>query len=170
MRKKILIFAVAFQVLFLISMAASSYFIEEFGKVIKLQTEPNDPRDVFYGDYTYLNYSAETIRPENWFTNENVQSNQVIYVLLTPNENNIHQVKAASDKRMDADEEDVIITARYSYQDQDNMHHVNFGVNRFYGEGHTDENFNNNKKRYLVEIALSPWGQKKILNMKAMEE
>ncbi|MGM8214699.1 GDYXXLXY domain-containing protein [Bacillaceae bacterium W0354] len=169
MRKRLLIVTVTLQVLLLAGMTASSYLIEKFGDIIELQTEPYDPRDVFYGDYVQLNYVAERIRPENWFASGDVKNNQVIYILLTPNENGIYQVKAASDKRMDAHGDEVVMKGRYLYQDYENVHHVNLGVNRFYIEQNSGEKFDRHQGRMVVTIALSPWGQKKILSVEEVE-
>ncbi|TFB22051.1 hypothetical protein E3U55_07050 [Filobacillus milosensis] len=167
--KRLFLIAIALQVVFLLTMFGLNYFTEQFGDVIRLETEPYDPRDVFYGDYVHLNYSAELISSENWFASEEVKGNQVIYVLLKPDNRGIYKVKAASDKQIDPQEYEVVIRARYRYKDFNNKHRVDYGLNRYYIEEGTGERFDTMNEKMLVTIALSPWGQKKILNVEEMD-
>ncbi len=167
MRKKIFIVAVALQIVILLGMTASSYVIEYVGDVIEIQTEPFHSKHIYQNDMVELNYDIERIRPENWFAANDIKSNQVIYVLLTPNDNGIYQVKAASDKRMDTQGEEVVITGRYMYQDNQSFHRIRLGVNRYYLDSNGEiETFDD---RLTVTIALSPWGQKKIIDVEPVE-
>lgn len=168
LRNKLLLITITLQVVFLLGMTASNYLIEKWGDVIQLQTEPYNPRDVFYGEYIQLDYVAEKVKPEYWFATDKVKHNQVIYVLLAPDERGIYQVKAASNKKLDAHDDDVVIKARYQYEDYQNIHRINFGVNRYYIEENSSLSLDLNR-RMLVTIALSPWGQKKILKVEEME-
>ncbi|GEL78344.1 GDYXXLXY domain-containing protein [Tenuibacillus multivorans] len=169
MRKKLFVIVVTLQVVFLVGMAGLNYFFEEFSQIIQLETEPYDPRDVFYGDYVHLNYTAESIRPENWFASEDVKPNQVIYVLLKPDERGIYRVKAASDKKMDPNEDEAVIRARYLNQEFEDAYRVNYGLSRYYIEEGTGEKFDTTNDKMIVTIALSPWGQKKILEVEEMK-
>src|SRR5690625_316336 len=167
MRQKIFIIAVALQIVILLGMTASSYVIEYVGDVIDIQTEPFQSKHIFYNDSIELNYDIEKIRPENWFSASDVKSNQVIYVLLTPNDNGIYQVKAASDKKMDTHGDEVVITGRYMYQDAQSFHRIRLGVNRYYLD--SNKNIEPFDGRLIVTLALSPWGQKKIINVQPVE-
>jgi len=61
MRRKLLIFAIAFQVLALVFMAGKREFVAATGTVVYLRTAPIDPRDLFRGDYVRLRYEASTV-------------------------------------------------------------------------------------------------------------
>lgn len=170
LKKRLLLIVIILQVLFLTVMAGLNYVVEEFGDIIYLETEPYDPRDVFYGDYVHLNYPIEEIFPSYWFGSEKVKRNKVINVLLKPDERGIYKVKAASDKSLDPNEDEVVIRARYLYKDHDNVRHVTYGLNRYYIEEGTGEEFDTVNQKMIVTVALSPWGQKKILEVDELEQ
>ncbi|MGP4073462.1 GDYXXLXY domain-containing protein [Piscibacillus sp. B03] len=168
-KRRLFIIVIVLQLLFLAVMAGLNYVVEEFGDVIYLETEPYDPRDVFYGDYVNLNYTVENIHPSYWFGSEKVKRNKVINVLLKPDERGLYVVKAASDKSLEPQGKEVVIRARYLYKDHQNVRHVTYGINRYYIEEGTGENFNTINENMVVTIALSPWGQKKILKVEKMD-
>ncbi|WP_054754686.1 GDYXXLXY domain-containing protein [Piscibacillus salipiscarius] len=124
---------------------------------------------MFYGDYVRLNYDIETIHPPYWFGSEDVKQNKVINVLLKPDERGIYIVKAASDKNLDPQGSEVVMTARYLYKDHENIRHVTYGIDRYYIENGTGEKYNS-MDEMLVTVALSPWGQKKILKVEEMNK
>ncbi|MDQ0351741.1 putative membrane-anchored protein [Alkalibacillus filiformis] len=169
MRRRVLFMAVGFQVVVLLFMVTSSYALDQFGKVITIQTEAYDTEDVFYGDYVDISYVAETVRPENWFVTEGVKSNQRIYVLLTPDEQGVYHLKAASDREMSAESDDVVIVARYRYQDQEQVHHIDLGLDRYHPHYEQQDEIESSQERMLVMIALSPWGQKKIVEVENVQ-
>ncbi|WP_188207103.1 GDYXXLXY domain-containing protein [Alkalibacillus aidingensis] len=169
MRKKLFFITVILQVLFLLAMVTSSYLLERFGETIKLQTEAYDSQDVFYGDYVELKYLVEEIRPENWFSSDEVKPNQRIYVLLTPNEDGIYQVKAASDMKLEAEGDEVVIQARYQYQDFNEIHHIDLDIGRYNLETGEREEVEASQERLIVSVALSPWGQKKVVDVETVE-
>ncbi|MFC0015324.1 MULTISPECIES: GDYXXLXY domain-containing protein [Allobacillus] len=167
-RKKLLMILVGFQVLFLIGMVLSGYVIERVGDTITLQTKAEPYDYIVFEDEITLNFTAEEIRPENWFMSGEPESNQIIYVLLTPSEQGYYQVKAASDKKMDADKNEVIIKARYSYKDHEQNHIVRFGIDHY----RTDTSkfaINSSYPRFNVEVALSPWGQSKVVDIEVID-
>ncbi|RPF52069.1 GDYXXLXY domain-containing protein [Aquisalibacillus elongatus] len=169
LKKHLFIVIVTLQVLFLVVMASLNYVIEEFGDVIHLETEPYDPRDVFYGDYINLSYTINEIHPSYWFGSENVKPNEVIYVLLKPDERDIYRVKAASDKKLEAQGDEVVISGRYRHKDYEQVHRVSYGMNRYYIEEGTGEEYEQINSKMIVTVAVSPWGQKKILDVEEME-
>ncbi|MDV2583192.1 GDYXXLXY domain-containing protein [Alkalibacillus haloalkaliphilus] len=169
MRRRVFLIAVVLQVVILLFMVTSSYALDRFGKVITIQTEAYDTEDVFYGDYVHLSYLAETVRSENWFASDDVKSNKQIYVLFTPDEQGIYHLKAASDREMSAESDDVVIMARYRYQDEEQVHHIDLGLDRYHPHYEQQGEIESSQERMLVSIALSPWGQKKIVEVENVQ-
>ncbi|GAA0454826.1 GDYXXLXY domain-containing protein [Alkalibacillus silvisoli] len=167
-RKRFFWVAVTLQVVVLLFMVTSSYMLDRFGQVITIQTEAFNAEEVFYGDYVHLSYSAEEVRPENWFASDEVSSNQLIYVLLTPDEEGIFRLKAASDREMSVEGDDVMLQARYRYQDNNQIHQIDLGLERYHPHTEQQEELEFSESRMLVTIALSPWGQKKIVEVESV--
>src|SRR5690625_4967557 len=160
-RKLMFNILVGVQVLLLIGLVFSGYLVERYGQEIVLLTKPEETRYLKESNHVYLDFVAEEIRPENWFMRDEPKGNQLIYVLLTPNEQGVYQVKAASDKRMDTSDSEVIMRARYVYQDHlTNHHNVRFGLER-YNIQHEDLELDQGEQRFRVTVATSPWGQTK---------
>lgn len=89
-------------------------------------------------------------------------------MLLTPNEQGLYQVKAASDKKMDADDQEVIMKTRYSHKSQEMTHVVRFGIDQYQTDT-SDFQVNRSQPRFKVEIALSPWGQSKVVDIEVID-
>ncbi|MBO8156234.1 MAG: GDYXXLXY domain-containing protein [Bacillaceae bacterium] len=153
------------QALFLIAMSVSFYIMDDFGEVIRLETAPIDPPDLFYGDYVSLRYEEERIEPEYWFGSKEVDRNEKIYVLLIPDEEGIYHVKAASDKKLAEHDDGIVITAKYQYKDWNGDHRVSFGINRFYVEDNTGRQYEEIRDQLIVTVVVVPWGQKKIVSL-----
>ncbi len=167
-RNRWFIVLVGLQVVFLIGMVLSGYLIERIGETVTLQTQALPKNEIIHDGTLTLHFEAEEIRPENWFMTEEPKSNELIYVLLTPNEQGIYQVKAASDKKMDANENEVIMRGRYSYHDQANNHIVRLANERYEIDTNTFS-AQSPRPKFKVEIALSPWGQSKIVGLEEVE-
>ena len=61
MKKLAVIIAIAFQLAALSWMALSREYILQTGDVVKIQTAPIDPRDLFRGDFVRLNYAMSQV-------------------------------------------------------------------------------------------------------------
>lgn len=51
-------------------MVLSGYLIERVGETVTLQTKAMPHEDIIFNDSIYLRFTAEEIRPENWFMTE----------------------------------------------------------------------------------------------------
>ncbi len=168
MKRGYFITLVGLQVIFLLLMTVSFYAMDSFGDTIKLKSEPVDPRDPFYGDYVTLSYEVEQISDEKWTGEENVHPGEKINVLLEPNKNGIYEVKQASPDSITASSKDqVVLDAKYEGHDNFlETHHVSLGLSRYYIQENDGAQFGNATNEKLVEIVVSPWGQKKIISVK----
>ncbi|WP_226037690.1 GDYXXLXY domain-containing protein [Aquibacillus saliphilus] len=156
---------VGLQFLFLVGMAASYYMIDYFGETIKLETLPVDPQDIFYGDYVTLRYEIEEIQANKWGGNENPTSGNRVYVLLE-NKEGAYQVVKASDEKFQPSSGQVMLTAKYKYHDSINsIYQVDYGLGRYYIEDNTGQQYEQSGEM-IVTVAVAPWGQKKITDLK----
>ncbi|KGP72140.1 GDYXXLXY domain-containing protein [Pontibacillus yanchengensis] len=163
MKKWLFIVVVAAQAVYLLAMAGSYYLIEDFGETVTLQTAPVDPSDVFYGDYVILNYEVSTI-PEGQLNEEELERGDKVFVYLAPVDDGSYEVQRASIQKQDAKENEVIMTGRYEFKANDGFQ-VDYGIGRYYVEDNTGETYENHSGDMTVEVAIAPWGQKKIVGV-----
>ncbi|MFD1017803.1 GDYXXLXY domain-containing protein [Thalassobacillus hwangdonensis] len=157
---------VAAQALFLIGMSAAYYAIDAVGESIKLRTEPIDPRDLFYGDYVTLNYEIEQIPIEKWNVEKEASYGDMIHVLLERREDGIYEVVEASNRMYDPGDNQVAVQAKYEWSSEvEKIHRVSYGINRYYVEENTGRELEEQAGEMIVEVAIAPWGQKKIVSI-----
>ncbi|MCW2277847.1 GDYXXLXY domain-containing protein [Heliophilum fasciatum] len=100
MKRRYWALLLGFQVLVLLALAGSHYWIIDQGTTIRLQTLPIDPRNLFMGDYVALGYPFSEVdlqeMPNDLITEEASEdeaealSGTSVYALLTP-QNGLHQ-------------------------------------------------------------------------------
>ncbi|MYL32295.1 hypothetical protein GLW08_05930 [Pontibacillus yanchengensis] len=163
MKKWLFIVVVAAQAFYLVAMAVSYYVMEDFGETVTLQTAPVDPSDVFYGDYVILNYEVNTI-PKGQLSEGELERGDKVYVYLVPNDNGIFEVQRASLQKQNAKENEVIMTGRYEFEANDGFQ-IDYGIGRYYVEDNSGETYENHQGDMMVEIAIAPWGQKRIIEV-----
>lgn len=159
---------VLLQVFFLVAMSVSYYLIDDFGTIIKLKTAPVDPSDPFYGDYVTLNYEAQMIPEEKWQGEKEPSYGSPVYVLLAPNNQGIYQVKAASNEKIAVSREEVLLKARFRGH-WSGRYRVNFGLDRYFVEDNTGQQYEQQRNNMIVKVAVAPWGQKKIVSLEPIE-
>lgn len=156
---------VLLQVLFLAGMSVSYYAMDVFGQTIRLETAPVDPRDLFYGDYVILNYEIERIEKEKW-SGEIPEYGEAIYVLLEESESGVFQVVEASRDKMKTEADQVRLKGKYQWHNEgQSVHQVTYGINRYYVEENTGEQYEQQRDDMVVEVVVAPWGQKKIVSL-----
>lgn len=100
--RKLMIAAIAAQLLVLVYMAATREMIFHTGQQIYLRTAPIDPRDPFRGDFVRLCYDINTVH-ENKFQGETpadiFKEGDVFYTVLKPGPNDIFQVDYLSEDK-----------------------------------------------------------------------
>ncbi|MFA6187246.1 MAG: GDYXXLXY domain-containing protein [Phycisphaerae bacterium] len=105
MRKLLIIFVVALQILMLAFMAGQREYVLRTGKTIYLRTVPVDPRDLFRGDYVTLRYEISTIAESHLrdelskIANNDYMRDKKIYVVLKVDANDVADILYATDKK-----------------------------------------------------------------------
>ncbi|MFC0524844.1 GDYXXLXY domain-containing protein [Pontibacillus salicampi] len=164
MKKWLFIVVIGIQALYLIGMAASYYVMEDIGKTITLKTAPIDPSDVFYGDYVRLNYEISTIPEDKWEGDKPSHGGKV-YVVVEETESGTYDINRAGVTSFATKDKEVQLTARYDYKEV-NRHIVDYGIERYYVEDNTGEQYEDKVGEMVVDVAIAPWGQKRILSLR----
>lgn len=161
-RSRLLLMLVAVQILFLLGMAGSYYAAGWWGKEIRLQTEPVDPRDLLYGDYVILNYDISRLEPDIWKeSGAKPDKGTVIYLVLKPDANGIYHPTAAYGEKPATSGEEVVLKGRVDYS-WDRAITVKYGLERYYVPEGTGKDLENHVGDMVVRVKVAPWGQKRI--------
>jgi len=100
MKKLFLIVAIIFQLGALLWMALSREYVVQTGEVVKVQTAPIDPRDLFRGDFVRLDYDLSSLPArllEQHLHDQELKKGQVLYVTLQKDSRGLVQAMAVSD-------------------------------------------------------------------------
>jgi len=104
-KKQLLIIVFAFQFIILVGMYLNSLTPLYFGKEIKVQTLPVDPRSMFRGHYVRLPYTFSQIKKEDIIDIEKedniIKSGDYLYISLKE-KGSIYEMKHASIKKPDS--------------------------------------------------------------------
>lgn len=168
-QKRWFTFIVIFQVLVLVFMAGSFYAIDVVGKEITLETEPVDPRDLFYGDYVILRYDIQTLDQGLWKEETEPEPGQTVYVKLEPSGEH-YAAAGIYAKRPKASGDAVILQARYRYDRHfANEYYLEYGLERYYIPEDTGKEIEEQREGMTVDLLVAPWGQAKIKRLNLQE-
>lgn len=139
--KEKFVIVVAAQILFLIVIALSRFWIIHTGEIVLLKTAPVDPRDLMMGDYVNLSYEISTL-PDNIVHREQtgrklqsddrqqIKQNKAVYVVLKP-QGKYHVARGAYLQKPALKPGEVLIKGRCLY-DWGQGVMVFYGIERFY--------------------------------------
>ncbi len=102
MKKLFLILAIVFQLVALLWMALSREYIVQTGEVIKIQTAPIDPRDLFRGDFVRLEYDLSVLPAsllDVYLADQELKKGQVVYVTLQKDSRGLVMPLSVSDTK-----------------------------------------------------------------------
>ena len=151
------------QVLVLLGLAGSNLAVEWYGKEIRLETAPVDPRDLFYGDYVILNYEISELPEEMWRGGEFPGYDDTVYVLLRPSSSDALVYEAVglySDRPQTAGDE-VVLKARVK-NNWDRIIRLSYGLERYYVPEGTGRALEEQQDKMQVVVKIAPWGQAKL--------
>lgn len=100
-----------------------------FGTVFKFKTMPVDPVDVFRGRYIQLRFVQNTFPLD---TNENWQSGETAYALLTKDVNGFATITGLSRNKPHQDADFITVTIDYVYKDSLDQAVMSFPFDKFY--------------------------------------
>jgi uncharacterized membrane-anchored protein len=102
MKKAFLLFAIIFQLAALLWMALSREYVVQTGEVIKIQTAPIDPRDLFRGDFVRLDYDLSTLPSRllaGHLLDQKLKKGQALYVTLQKDSRGMVKPVSVSDRK-----------------------------------------------------------------------
>ena len=173
-----------FQTFFLGWMIAGRVSLLSSATVVRLATEPVDPRDIFRGDYVTLNYEISRLKVAELGAPDDLASGDKVFVTLAPT-NEIWQAVALSRTRPDAIQGKAIIRGRIIYVDRSappagpngnksqqpcprcGEATIHYGIESYFvpeGTGH-DLEAARNERRIMVDVAISDDGEAAIKSL-----
>jgi uncharacterized membrane-anchored protein len=162
-RSLIMIGLVLVQALFLVGFALSYYAIGWFGKEIRLQTVPIDPRDLLYGDYVKLNYDINEISTALWKGSGKNYDTKNLYVVLKPDKlskNGTYGAVGIYDHKPSAQDDEVILKGRFDYNGDSSIH-VKYGLETYYISENTGKELEEKagKGKLVTKVKVASWGR-----------
>jgi len=138
MRLKLFVLVLALQSAWLLGTVAVQEHALATGRVILLETERVDPRDLLRGDYLILNYKISNV-PTNLFSppvGRDLPYGTKVYVVLAPATNRFYVLVKAGTNQLTAAADEVVLQGKKSSEwwwgQSTNTVHVEFGLERFY--------------------------------------
>lgn len=166
MKTKLFAGFVGLQVLLLLAMSVYHTVLGETGEIIRLETEPVDPQDIFYGDYVTLRYEVESVPAEKWMSEQQPDRNEKVFVLLEENEDGIYDLVSAALNKPEPSGNQVVMAGKLEYySDFQDVYELDFGIRRYFIEDNTGGQFENRSGNMTVTVAVSSWGPKRILSI-----
>jgi uncharacterized membrane-anchored protein len=169
-RSLLMIGLVIVQTLFLVGFALSYYAVGWYGKEIRLQTVPIDPKDLLYGDYVVLNYDINQIKASLWKGKEYLpKQGKTLYVVLRPNEksmNGTYEAVGIYDKKPSVKKDEVILKGRSDYSDNDTIH-IQYGLETYYISENTGKDLEEKagKGKLVTKVKVAPWGRATLVDI-----
>jgi uncharacterized membrane-anchored protein len=151
---------VLLQVVFLSAIVLSYYAVDWVGKEIRLQTEPIDPRDIFYGDYVILNYEISRVPAMLWRGEGRPEYGDVVYVKLRE-DGGVYHASAIYPRKPQTSSEEVVLKGRINYS-WDETIRIIYGLERYYVPEGTGKELEEKSRDMIVRVKVAPWGQFKI--------
>ncbi|RXZ82213.1 hypothetical protein EBB07_11035 [Paenibacillaceae bacterium] len=148
------------QIIVLLGLALSNTAIERFGKEIRLETAPVDPRDLFYGDYVVLHYAISQLPREMWQDDRLPVEGERVYVRLRAAEqrDGIYEPVSVSGKRPDVAADEAVLRARVRTT-WDNQLRLEYGLERYYVPEGTGKQLEAQYEGMQVAVKVSSRGQ-----------
>lgn len=161
-RSRLIMGLVLAQAIFLIGITLSFYAIGWFGKEIRLQTVPIDPRDLLYGDYVVLKYDINQINASLWMgPGKILGDNKIVYVVIKPNEKNTNKTYEAVgiyDQKPTVQGEEVALRGTLEYRDNSYIH-VKYGLETYYIAENTGKKLEEQVGTLVTKVKVAPWGR-----------
>jgi uncharacterized membrane-anchored protein len=129
------------------------------GKVVLLETQPADPRDLLRGDYITLNYKISTV-PSNLFSpplTNGLPAGTTVFVALEPR-GTFYELASASTESLSPANGRVVLRGRaQSWWDEKTVH-LEYGLERYY----VREGAGNPQGKITVQVAVPNSGRGQI--------
>lgn len=161
MKLKLLILVLALQSAWVLYTVAVQERALSSGKVIMLETERVDPRDLLRGDYLILNYRISNV-PTNLFSppvNQDLPTGTKVYVALE-SRGDFFALAKASTNQFEPSGNQVLLKANSSgrWWNATNTVHVEYGLERYY----VSEGTGNPRGKLTVQTVVPASGRASI--------
>ncbi len=163
MKLKLLILILTLQAVWILGTVVQQENIWRTGKVILLETQPVDPRDLLRGDFVRLNYKISSVPREKFtppLTGE-LSAGTKIYVTLAPvGTNGFWEVQRASKEPFAPAADEVLLCGKsqWSWQNSTNDIHVEYGIEKYF----VAEGTGNPHGKLTVQAAVAKSGRANI--------
>lgn len=166
MKKLIFYGILVLQSVIILLISGQYYLIDRFGQEIKLKVNPQDHEDEYfqYMDEMYLDYEILTVPEQKWSGVKEPNYNDKVYVLLKPNKDGIYEIKEASTSKLEAEGEEFLILAKLQYRD-DRTKAIHITYDLEYVQNERLSKGVNVKEPAIATWIISPWGQKKLVQV-----
>lgn len=159
MRLKLVILVLALQCAWIGYTVATQEHALATGKVILLETQRVDPRDLLRGDYLILNYKISTV-PGKLFSppvKNDLAPGTKIYVALVPGANGFYTITRASTNEFVPSPDEVLLAGKSDnpWWNATNAVHVIYGIENYY----VAENTGNPVGKLTVQVAAPASGR-----------
>jgi len=136
MKLKLLILILAVQAAWILGTTFLQERALRFGKVVMLETERVDPRDLLRGDYLILNYKISSV-PTNLFAppvKSDLPYGTKVFVALTSSDNQFCVVSRASTNEFAADANEILVVGKSAGRrwNVTNEVRIEYGLERYY--------------------------------------
>ncbi|GAA3920173.1 GDYXXLXY domain-containing protein [Hymenobacter algoricola] len=163
-RHRLVLLAVAVQILFILGVAAAGYATTAWGRTIRLRTTPVDPRDLLYGDYVRLTYTISQLPIRLWREpGRGAKANEPVYVVLQP-AGGAYEALGVYVAAPPIEPRQVILRGWVTNSWRHGLR-LRYGLERYYvpeGLGRALEK----RPSLLVQVSIAPWGQARITEVK----
>ena len=160
-RSKWLFLLLVLQILFLAGIAGFHYSTLWYGKEIRLQTVPVDPRDLFYGDYVRLNYDINRIPLSLWQeTGHKPKNGDRVYVVLQKDKaDQLYTAKAVFANKPSLSDGEVALKGRIEYVDNESIR-ITYGIEQYYVKENTGKELEQQAQTgsLVVKLKVAAWG------------
>lgn len=172
MKRFLLYVTLLLQVVMIILIAIQFDLIDRYGQHVYLKTviqEYYDPEyDSFEGPI-FTEYEINFISNDVWKIDESLQYNDRVYVVLGLTEEGTYNVVDVSEDSIKANDDQIVLIGKYQYEDTRlNQHIVHYDIEiidrkRLGVEFRPDQ-------EAIVTLLVAPWGQKKMIDVKMIED
>lgn len=136
MKFKLLAFILALQVAWILGTTFLQERTLRVGKVVMLETERVDPRDLLRGDYLILNYKISSV-PTNLFVppvNVDLPYGTKVFVALAPDDHQFHEVVRASTNELAAAGNEILVIGKSAGRrwNVTNAVRIEYGLERYF--------------------------------------
>ena len=161
MKFKFFVLILALQTLWLMGTVAVQEYALAHGRVVLLETQRVDPRDLLRGDYLILHYTISDV-PTNLFSppvNKDLPFGTKIFVAVAPGTNRFYQVVRASTNEFTPATNEVVLCGRSDERGwSSNSVPVAYGIENYY----VAENTGNPTGKLTVQAIVPASGHPKI--------